>query len=569
MTTPSIAHSIPDVRPFFLSDQDTNSRPSLNNIKITPDDVIWAIKDSSRNAASGPDGIPSTLLHNCAKNLSLPLSIFFNKSLLEGLLPDICKSAAVIPIHKGGDKSIAANYRPISLTSVLVKIFEKIIRRSLVKYLEENNLMNDTQHGFRKGRSCISALLNVYDNILLSFNDPSVESTDMIYLDFSKAFDKVDHNIIMHKLKKFGITGQIGIWLNEFLAERTQYVQIPGGISGRAMVSSGVPQGTVLGPVLFLILISDISNNVDCNLSSFADDTRLYSQIKSRVDCVSLQSCLSTVYNWATNNNMQFNAQKFQYVCYHTKESQLTNNSYLSPTNDVIDPTQTVRDLGITMSNSCTFDVHINRVIKSCSQLVGWILRTFSSRDKLPMMTLFKAIVLPRLEYGCQLWNPYLVHDINGIEKVQRSFTKHINGLYDLSYGDRLKFLKLFSLQRRRDRYQIIYAWKILEGLVPNLQPPISVTNNARLGRMCYKLSVPTGRKGTLMYNSFRWQATRLFNSLPVHLRTITNVDVNVFKVSLDKFLLGIKDIPSQPHDNNAVHKRIEETSHVLAGRSC
>ena len=157
----------------------------------------------------------------------IPLTLFYRKSLKEGVLPACCKSAAVVPIHKGGGKSSPANYRPVSLTPVIVKILERIIRTSLVKYLETNNFMNDTQHGFRKGRSCISALLNVYDSILNSLADPDTQCVDMIYLDFSKAFDKVDHNILMHKLKSLGITGQLGIWVNNFLTNQTQYVQIP------------------------------------------------------------------------------------------------------------------------------------------------------------------------------------------------------------------------------------------------------------------------------------------------------------------------------------------------------
>ena len=226
-TTPSTSHHIPDIRDFFTTEQ--NESHILDNVNITIQDVHLAIKQMPSNAAAGPDGLPSSMFHNCAKELSLPLCIFYKQSLTEGILPPICKSASVIPIYKGGNKSCAANYRPISLTPVLIKIFERILRIAIVNFLDENNLMNNTQHGFRKGRSCISALLEVYDNIMMSFNDPNVHCTDMIYLDFAKAFDKVDHNIILHKLHSIGITGQLGIWLSAFLTKCTQYVQIPGG----------------------------------------------------------------------------------------------------------------------------------------------------------------------------------------------------------------------------------------------------------------------------------------------------------------------------------------------------
>ena len=270
------------------------------------------------------------------------------------------------------------------------------------------------------------------------------------------------------------------------------------------------------------------------------------SAMNSRMTCPLYTNGLLTIY-------LQFNAQKFQYVCYHTEDKLFTNNMYIYPSHNIINPVPNVRDIGITMSNSCTFEQHIANVIKTCSQLLGWILRSFSSRDKLTMLTLFKCIILPRLEYGCQVWNPHMLHHINNLEKIQRTFTKHISGLYEISYIERLKSLNLYSLQRRRDRYLIIYVWKILESLVPNLHPPIKISSSNRLGRMCYKMCVPVGHHGTLMFNSFRWQAIRLFNSLPMNIRDISNVDVSVFKTKLDIFLSQLKDEPCQAHEETVL----------------
>ena len=167
------------------------------------------------------------------------------------------------------------------------------------------------------------------------------------------------------------------------------------------------------------------------------------------------------------------------------------------------------------MSNSCDFNAHIDKTVKTCSRLVGWILRTFTTRDSTTMLTLFKSIVLPILEYACQLWNSKSLQLVKKLEKVQRSFTKYITGMFDLSYEARLRQLNLYSLQRRRDWYQIIYIWKIIESKVANLEPPIQTTRSSRLGRFCVKKIVSRGHAGTLMYNSFRWNAIRLFNTLP------------------------------------------------------
>ena len=292
------------------------------------------------------------LLNQYCENIAEPLSVCFNKSIDQGSIPDFLKTAAVVPIHKGGSKSDPANYRPVSLTSVIMKIFKRIMRKAIVEHLDNSQLMNKSQHGFRKDRSCISALLEVYDNVMSSISNPNVNCIDMVYLDFAKAFDKVDHHILLYKLKQFGITKHVGIWLASFPSDRKQFVQIPGGISTYGPVSSGVPQGTVLGPVIFLILIADITKNVKfSNISSFEDDTQLYLPIESPTDIDNLQFDLRTVYDWAETNNMKFNSSKFNYVCYHTKNSPNNENIYISPTHDIIKSVTTVRDLGVTMSN--------------------------------------------------------------------------------------------------------------------------------------------------------------------------------------------------------------------------
>ena len=255
--------------------------------------------------------------------------------------------------------------------------------------------------------------------------------TDMIYLDFAKAFDKVDHGVLLHKLKQLGITGKLGNWLLSSLSNRNHFVRILGGVSSDGSVLSGVPQGTVLEPLLFLVLLSDISSDINhSSVVSFADDTRVYRQINEISDCSLLQ-----------------NDSKFQHMSYHHQlQHRSCNHIYLSPSMNIINSNDHIRDLGIIMSGDCSFNEHINMRTKQCRQLTGWILCTFKARDKCVMLTLFKSLVLPRLEYGCQLWSPTSVNQINAIENIQRKFTKHITGMHSLSYENRLKCLNLYSL---------------------------------------------------------------------------------------------------------------------------
>ena len=201
-------------------------------------------------------------------------------------------------------------YRPISLTSNVIKIFEKIIKREVTSYLENNNLLNNFQHGFRKHRSCLTELIDYYNYILSSILEKN-NNVDVIYLDFSKAFDKVDHQILLRKARNLGIGGKVIKWLEEFLTNRRQSVIVDGVKSNPTRVISGVPQGTVLGPLLFIIMINDICINIQSEIFSFADDTRVLRSIHSTTDNTTLQTDLNTIYNYALTNNLTFNENKF------------------------------------------------------------------------------------------------------------------------------------------------------------------------------------------------------------------------------------------------------------------
>ena len=298
------------------------------------------------------------------------------------------------------------------------------------------------------------------------------------------------------------------------MTNRTHYVRIPGGISKDSPVLSGVPQGTVLGPLLFLIMISDINKGTNSSkLVSFDDDTRVYSNIAEADDCDNLQYDLNSIYNWAVHNNKFFNSEKFHYISFSSSVSFYSYNA--NPNMEILNLSDNVLDLGIFMSSNCSFEFHIQKLCKKCSNLSGWIIRTFTTRDSITMMTLFKSLVLPRLDYGSQLWSPHLVKHIDQLEKIQRSFTKHISGMQSLEYSERLVSLKLYSLQRGRERYCIIYVWKIICRIGSQFSKPIVCSYSERRGRSCIISHVNLGRLGSLAYNSFRWRAIRLSMQCP------------------------------------------------------
>ena len=223
---------------------------------------------------------------------------------------------------------------------------------------------------------------------------------------------------------------------------------------------------------------------------------------------------------------MFFNAQKFNYVSFNGSMTPCGSNVYTNPNMEIISPSRNVLDLGIYMSGDFTFNYHISSLSKKCANLSGWILRTGYTRDCITILTLFKSILLSQLDYGSQLWSPFLINHITQLEKIQRSFTKHITGMNAMPYHERLKSHGLYSLQRRRKRYCIIYIWKIIEGLAPNVSNPITSTFSRRRGKSCVISHVSVGHVGTLAYTSFRGRSIRLFNSLSMHLRSISSCSV-------------------------------------------
>ena len=542
----SNSSTINDVRTFFM---ETEGNPDfLNDLSISKEDVEKVLNGLPSFSAAGPDGVSSSILKTASKGLSLPLAMLYRRSLDLGEPLEKIYNAAVSPIYKGGAKHEPKNYRPVSLTSHIVKTFERLMRKSLVQHLEEKELLNEGQHGFRSNRSTLTQLLEYYETIMEMSEAHTI--VDAIYLDYAKAFDKVPHAILMRKLKeKAKIGGKIGIWINEFLTNRTQFVVVNGEKSESSTVESGVPQGTVLGPILFIIMISDIDENITNNLSMYADDTRLYGKVRSLEEANKLQEDLDQVYNWAEKNGMQFNTEKFELMRYGKMEPLKEQTSYRTPSGGLIQEKDNLRDLGIIMSNSLRFDEHIERMVAKANQMTGWILRSFRTRQPEAMMLLFKQLVRSSLEYCCPLWSPNEEDLKQKIEKVQRNFTRKISGLTGdnrPNYWERLKILNLYSLERRRERYLILYMVKAITGLVPNLG--FVVKRNERTGP---KIEVPMVTKGSgivtpkMKERTLKIQGPKLFNALPKEIRCMAErVSIETFKRELDIF---IKTIPDEP----------------------
>nr|VZI40999.1 unnamed protein product [Spirometra erinaceieuropaei] len=247
--------------------------PTIDSVVLTKPIVQQELLKLKEGTSPGPDEIPAKLLKELATELAEPLSVLFQASLDAGRLPPEWKAAWISPIHKNGSRASANNYRPVSLTSICCKVMERIIKRELMRFLEQNHLLCDAQHGFRRGRSCLTNLLYCLEQWTRAIDEGNV--VHVAYIDFKKAFDSVPHQRLLHKLSRIGVRGKLLKWIENFLVGRSQTVRLGGQHSAEVTVTSGVPQGSVLGPILFLIYIDDCIHGLDCKIAMFADDIKL------------------------------------------------------------------------------------------------------------------------------------------------------------------------------------------------------------------------------------------------------------------------------------------------------
>ena len=547
-------------------------------LEFSQSDVIEAIGEIKSSAAAGPDEVPVQLLHGCKHSLALPILMIWSHSKETDVVPQFYKLSHISPLYKKGSKALPENYRPVSLTSHIVKIYERILRKKMVIHMERNGLFCQSQHGFRSGKSCLTQLLHHLDDIIDALT--SGNDMDAIYLDYAKAFDKVDHKLLLRKLYLYGFSQKVIKWIESFLSHRFQKVVVDGFTSIIALILSGVPQGTVLGTILFLIFINDIVLCVkSTTLRCFADDTRLCKPIAYCSDVSDLQNDLENVIDWSNRNNMALHEDKFEYISHRENMSNTLLSlpfiaiyfQYHTSSGVTLTPTSHLRDLGVIISDDLSWTRQIGNICNKARQMGAWVFSVFSTRSTEVLLTLYKSLVRCHLEYCSPLWNPHKVSDIQQLEGVQRSFTSKICGLRDLHYWDRLKQLSLMSLQRRRERYIVIHMWKLYNDRSSNdLQ--IKFHEHKRHGVLAEVPALKRGcktRHSTLYENSFRVLGPRLWNCIPKQIRS--SLILESFKEHLTRFMLKVPDKPpvrgcTPPNPNSILDWRSDKEASAFYG---
>ena len=430
----------------------------LETVEVTPELVQGKLKTLKPTTSPGPDGIHSRVLKELATPLSLPVSILFKKSIESGQVPEAWKQGEVVPIFKAGNRQEVSNYRPVSLTSVLSKVLEAIIKDELLVHFKESGVLSDAQHGFLPGRSCTTQLLATLEDWTRSLERGV--PVDVAYLDFRKAFDSVPHRRLIKKLYGLGVREPLLAWLEAFLTGRNQRVVVSGTRSSWSPVKSGIPQGTVLGPILFLAYVNDLPTSVESNTRLFADDTKLYRGLAEAGDRDQLQTDLDSLVEWSEKWLLPFNQSKCK-ILHLGRRNQLQDYTIQG---NVLKKVTEEKDLGVFVDGELKYRRQAAAAVSRANQVLGIIRRSFEHLDAYTLPLLYKTLVRPLLEYGNAVWGPFNRADQRLVERVQRRATRLVPDVRHLPYEDRLRVLKIPSMHYRRRRGDMILIFMLMKG---------------------------------------------------------------------------------------------------------
>lgn len=509
----------------------------INSIDINTSRVLSELKHVNIQKGAGSDNIHPILIRTCAEELAEPLTIIFRASLASGVFPSKWKTALVTPIPKNNQRHLITEYRPISKLSTLGKIFEKMVTADLA--LAARNFITSQQHGFYRHRSVDSNMVT-FTEFLAQAMDKNTQ-VDVVYTDFSRAFDKINHNTLITKLAEAGVHGSLLRWIESYIKNRSQAVCIKGYSSQFLPVPSGIPQGSHLGPLLFSFYINDIGDVFEySNYLLYADDTKLYRIVKSHDDCDKLQTDIDRLIDYCSKNQLFLNIKKCNVISYTRKKKPINFNYHIN--NNIINRVTRIRDLGVIMDSELSFNSHIDHVVGAAFRRLGFILRIskpFKNTNTLKI--LYFSFVRSILDFCSTVWNPcYSVH-INRVERIQKKFIKSLNyrnNTISDSYNEALKKHNLLTLSDRRKMYDIIFLYKILNSLIDSSELLGSVKLFCRVrlpvrsSRTIPLFETPRRHKNYTR-NSFLRRSTNTYNK--------EFLEIDLFNTSLNACKLKLK----------------------------
>ncbi|VEN35101.1 unnamed protein product [Callosobruchus maculatus] len=447
----SSVYNIPNVTLADDLPQKYFNQPAITITTITEADVINSSKKLKNKLIIGPDQIPSFLIKDCIFPLLQPLLYIYNLILKTNTFPQAWKLAKITPVLKKGDPSQISNYRPISVLCNFAKLFEMIIYWCIYSATKET--LSTDQHGFIDKKSCVTNLACLTQTICENLDDRG--QVDVVYMDMQKAFDRIDLGVLLKKLGFFGFTDDLLSLFKSYLFDRNQYVEFEGYRSSLITPTSGIPQGSNLGPLLFLLYINDLTLDVKCSKLLYADDLKIYCSVVTNDDCLALQQDIDAISAWSLSNHLELNPDKCSVVSYTKKNNPITFPYHMNHT--ILSRQEQIRDLGILFDQKMSFAPHIESTVSSANRMLGFVIRNGRQFSISVLKLLYTSYVRSKLEYGVLIWYPYYVTHISQIERVQRKFLKYLYfkkfGVFPergFDYSILLNEAKIISLNKRR-----------------------------------------------------------------------------------------------------------------------
>ena len=515
-----------------------SSVPDIPPLDFQKQGIINLLRNINVKKANGPDNLPCWVLKEAAEEIAPFLQLIFNQSMNTGQVPDDWKKANITPVFKKGSRTAACNYRPISLTSVPCKIMEHIIFHHMMAHLDTHRILVDFQHGFRKGYSCETQLITIIEKVARNL-DRKLQ-TDMLLLDFSKAFDTVPHHRLLHKIYHYGIRGNLNLWIESWLTERSQTVVTNGACSTPTKVKSGVPQGTVLGPLMFLLYINDIGDQIDGHMGLFADDSALYGVVGSIQDAQSLQHDLDNLNEWAHKWQMSFNADKCSilriYRCHNPIDYQYKIGGQELTT------VQHHPYLGVELTRDLNWNKHISNIVGKANRTLGFMRRNLSNCPEKIKKQAYHALVRPHLEYASSVWDPHVQKQINDIEAVQRRAARFVKRCYDRTPGTVttiLNELEWPTLQQRRKEARLTMMYKTMNGQISMGLPPYLIPKERQTRQYHPKKFISIASNTNTYKNSFIVRTIADWNELPANV--IDQASIETFKAALKAHFINLE----------------------------